>query len=133
MWKKIAIVGLYLVTGFILGSSISIVYATRTMAQAMFMFQETEIFELEEAAEQAYHNQPNEVAVWALENYINALNRLKEQRSSAKVENLYIFPSTAQSSLLAHARLGKLYKKMNELEKSKYHFEQAISYSDLAG
>lgn len=80
-----------------------------------------------EAAEDAYYNQPKEVAVWALENYIKTLNELKKERSHAEAENPYFILSPDTDLVFAHARLGKLYKQMGNDEKSRHHFDQAIS------
>ena len=75
---------------------------------------------------EAYHNQPNQVAVWALESYINTLNRLIEERSHANVENPYAFLTPIDSLVIAHTRIGQLCKKMGDVEKSKYHLQQAM-------
>jgi hypothetical protein len=84
---------------------------------------------MEEASVDAYYNQPAEVAVWALENYISTLNRLKEERASFEVENPYFLLRPDPSIVFSHARLGQLYKKLNNTGKHKYHFEQAMSKS----
>ena len=124
--KTIGFAILFLVIGLAAGFIITVAFFGPKTAQVMFMLQEKEIFELEEATEKAYYNQPNEVAIWALENYIKTLNRLKEERSSAEVENPYFILSPAQSLVLTHTRLGQLYKKMGYVEKSKHNFEQAM-------
>jgi tetratricopeptide (TPR) repeat protein len=129
MWKKIGLIVLCLVVGCILGAILSMAYSGHKLATGMFMLQEKEIFEMGEAVEEAYYSQPNEVAVWALENYIKILNELKEERSPAKVENPYFILSPDTDLAFAHTRLGKLYKQMGNDEKSRYHFEQAISCS----
>ena len=127
--KKIIIFTLLgFVIGLAVGCIITMAFLGHKMASAMFMLQEKEIFEMEEATVQAYYNQPNEVAIWALENYIKTLNRLKEERSSAEVENPYFILSPVQSLTFAHTRLGQLYKKTDNIEKSKYHFKQAMSH-----
>lgn len=132
MWKKIGLIVLCLVIGCILGGVLSMAYMGHNLAKGMFMLQEKEIFEMGEAAEDAYYSQPNEVAVWALESYIKTLNKVKEERSPAGIENPYfIFLSPDKDLVFAHARLGKLYKQMGNDEKSRYHFEQAISCSKL--
>ena len=128
MRKTIILVLIALVIGFAAGYVMAMAFYGYKIASGMFMLQEKEIFEMEEAALQAYHNQPNEVAIWALENYINTLNRVKEERSSAGVENPYFILSPIQSLAFSHARIGQLYKKMGNVEKSKYHFEQAMSH-----
>ena len=127
MRKNIIFTLLGFVIGLAVGFIITVAFFGSKTAQAMFMLQEKEICEMEDAAVQAYHNQPNEVAIWALENYIKTLNRLKEERSSAEVENPYFILSPAQSLVLTHTRLGQLYKKMGYVEKSKHNFEQAMS------
>lgn len=127
MRKTIIFTLLGFVIGIALGCIITMVFEGYKIASGMFMLQEKEIFEMEEAAIQAYYNEPNEVAAWALENYIKTLNKLKEERSSAEVENPYFILSPAQSLVFTHARLGQLYKKMGYVEKSKHNFEQAMS------
>lgn len=129
MWKKIGLIVLCLVIGCVLGVVLNTAYLGHKVARAMFLLQEKEIFKIGEAAEDAYYNQPNEVAVWALENYVKTLNDLKEERGHAGVENPYIILSPDTDLVFAHARLGKLYKQMGNAEKSEYHFKQAISLS----
>lgn len=129
MWKKIGLVVLYLVIGCALGGILSMAYSGHTLATSMFMLQEKEIYKMGEAAEEAYYNQPNEVVVWALASYIKVLNELKEERSHAEVENPYFILSPDTDLVFAHARLGRLYKQMGSAEKSRYHFEKAISHS----
>jgi hypothetical protein len=94
----------------------------------MFMLQEKEIFNQGQAAEDAYYNEPNEVAVWALTTYIKTLDELKKERSPARVKNPYFILAPDIDLFLAHARLGKIYKQIGKAEESKYHFEQAITY-----
>lgn len=127
MWKKIGLAVLCLVTGCVLGGILSMAYYGHKLATGMFMLQEKEIFKMGEAAVEAYYNQPNEVAVWALVSYITRLNELKEERSHAEVENPYFILSPDTDLVFAHARVGKLYKQMGNAEKSRYHFEQAMS------
>ncbi len=128
MWKKIGLVALGIVIGCVLGVFLSMAYMGRTLATGMFFLQEKELVNIGEAAEDAYYNEPNEVAVWALENYIKTLNNLKEERKSINVKNPYFILSPDTDLLFAHARLGKIYKQLGNDEKSQYHLEQAISY-----
>jgi hypothetical protein len=135
VWKKIGSVVLCLVIGCILGAIPSIVYLGHKvpkLATMMFMLQEKEISQMGIAAEDAYYNQPNEVAVWALESYIKTLNNLKQERSLTRIKNPYFILTPDTDLVFAHARLGKLYKQMGDAEKSQYHFEQAISHSKYA-
>jgi tetratricopeptide (TPR) repeat protein len=129
MWKKTGLVILGIVIGCVLGVFLSMAYMGHTMATGMFALQEKEIFNIGEAAENAYYNEPNEVAAWALENYIKTLNELKEERKSAEVKNPYFTLAPDIDLLFAHARLGKIYKQLGNDEKARYHFEQALSYS----
>ncbi len=129
MWKKIGLLALCLAIGFVLGVILTLAYSGHKLATGMFMLQEKEIFKVGEVAEDAYYNQPNEVAIWALESYIKTLNEVKEERSHAGVENPYFILSPDIDLVFAHARLGKLYKQMSNAEKSRYHFEQAMSHS----
>lgn len=131
-WKKVGLVGLCLMVGFVLGYIYTLAWKMPSMAKMTFMLQEKEIVEHEEAVVQAYYDQPNDVAVWALVDYINTLNKLKKERGSTGVENPYFLINPDSSLVLAHTRLGQLYKKMDNHEKSGYHFEQAFSYSKLA-
>ena len=128
MKKTIIFTLLGFVIGLALGYIITMAFTGYKIASVMFILQEGEIIEMEEVAVQAYYNEPNEVAVWALENYIKTLNRLKEERSSAEFENLYIILIPSQSLMFSHARLGQLYKKLGNVEKSRYNFERAMSY-----
>jgi hypothetical protein len=98
-----------------------------SVATFMLSSQEMEIIEFENSAVDAYYNEPTEAAVWALETYIGTLNRLKEERSSGGGENPYLFLRPDDALMCSHARLGQLYKKLDNSEKSKYHFEQAMS------
>jgi hypothetical protein len=126
MWK-ITQMSLCLVAGFALGYIVSMANSGHKVAQGMFLLQEMEVIHMQEAAMQAYFNESNEVAVWALENCVETLNRLTDERSPADVENPFIMLVPDQFFVLSHARLGLLYKKMGEVEKSKYNFDQAIS------
>ncbi len=129
MWKKVVLVILYFAIGCISGGILSMAYLGHNLAKGMFMLQEKEIFEMGEAAEDAYYNQPSEVAVWALENYIKTLNKIKEERGHAGLENPYVILDPDTDLVFAHARLGKLYRQMGNAERSEYNFKQAISCS----
>ena len=132
MWKKIGLIVLCLAIGCILGVILNMAYFGHKLATGMFMLQEKEICEMGGTAVDAYYNQPNEVAVWVLESYIKTLNKVKQERSLTRVENPYFILSPDTDLVFAHARLGKLYKQMGNAEKSRYHFEQAISHSKHA-
>ncbi len=126
--KKIIIFTLLgVVIGFAVGWFGAMAHLGHNLAAFMVTSQEREIIEFENSAVDAYYNQPTEAATWALETYIATLNRVKEERASAEVEGPYFFLRPDDSLISSHARLGQLYKKLNNTEKSKYHFEQAMS------
>jgi tetratricopeptide (TPR) repeat protein len=129
MWKKIGLVILGLVIGFVFGFILSMAYSGYTLATGMVFFQGKEIIDMGQAAEDAYYNEPNEAAVWALTKYIEILNETKEWQSSAKVKKSPFYIDPNHAFFLSHARLGKIYKRMGKTEESRYHFEQAITHS----
>ena len=131
MWKRIGLIVISLLVGCGLGVVLTMIYAGHTLAAGMFLLQDREMCSMGAAAENAYYNEPNEVAVWAMSNYIKTLSRIKEERMSAEVENHYFVLSPVTDLVYAHMRLGNLYKKMGNTEKSRYHFEQAISLSKI--
>jgi len=130
MWKKIGLVVLGIVIGFVSGFILSMAYSGHTMATGMIFFQEKEIVDMGQAAEDAYYNEPNEVAAWALTTYIKTFNELEKERLPAKVKKPYFMLAPHMDLFLAHARLGKIYKQMGKAEESRYHFEQAIIYKN---
>ena len=101
--------------------------------QSGFRYEEMEIGIMEETAQKAYHNQPAATAIWALENFICVLNRVKSERAPSESENPYFILIPNQSLILAHTRLALLYEKMNDYTKSTYHFERAMTNSKNAG
>ena len=126
--KKIII---FTLLGVVIGFAIGWFGASAHFGHSLVMFmltsQEREIIEFGNSAVDAYYNHPTETATWALETHIATLNRVKQERASAEVENPYFFLLPDDSLISSHARLGQLYKKLNNAEKSKYHFEQAMS------
>jgi len=130
MKKTIIFSLLALVIGIVTGLVGGIAYFGPGMARSMFMFQEAEVVRFEEAAVDAYHNQPTEVAIWALEYNINTMNMFKEQRASADTEDPYVLLTPDISLVFSHARLSQLYKKLNNEDKYKYHVEKAIAINN---
>ena len=131
MKKYIIPVVLSLLIGSGLGYLLSMAHYGHVIAKGMFMLQEKEIAEMEKSVHKAYLDKPIAVGIWALENYINTLNRIIEERSSShsKVKSPYFILSPETDLMLAHGRLALLYKKNNKTEKFKYHFGQALSQS----
>jgi hypothetical protein len=118
---------LALVIGITTGLVGGMAYFGHGMASFMVMVQESGIIEFEEAAVDAYRNQPTEVAIWALEHNINSINEIKDQRASADVEDPYILLTPDISLVFSHGRLSQLYKKMNNEDKHKYHLDKAMA------
>lgn len=126
MKKTITLISVGVVFGVVAGYFGGMVLYRHSVATFMLSSQEMEIIEFEDCAVDAYYNEPTEAAVWAMETFIGTLNRLKEERSSSGGEN-YLFLRPDESLMCSHARLGQLYKKLNNSEKSTYHFEQAMA------
>jgi hypothetical protein len=129
MWKKIGHIILGAVVGFILGWFSNMAYSGYHMAKAMFMFQEYEIFNQQESAEDAYFHQSPEVAVWALEHYCTAVEKVMEQRGPAVDTESFVLLSPEYDLTFAHTRLGKLYGQLGNADKSQYHFDQALTHA----
>lgn len=108
MKKTIILSSFPLIIGIGIGFFGFMAYYGSGLAKSMFMFQEMEVIEFEEAAVDAYHNQPPEVAIWALEYNVNSMNTIKEQRASADVENPYILLTPDISLVFSHGRLSQL-------------------------
>lgn len=79
MKKTIILTLLGFVIGLAIGCIATMAFLGHKLASSMFVLQEKKIFEMEEASVKAYYDQPAEVAIWALENYISTLNKLKEE------------------------------------------------------
>lgn len=92
-----------------------------------------EIWALHRTAEEAYYNEPNEEAIPALNSSLLALESIRKSIASKNYTN---FDFVAQTNsycysmmALEQAMIGNLYKKLGDSDKSKYHFDQAISLS----
>ena len=124
---------LFTVVGFVVGLAFgclgAMAYYGYSTATFMLTSQEKEIIRFEWSAEDAYYNQPTEVAIWALENLVSTLNSFKEERPFTEVEVPYFLLRPDHSLVFSHARLGQLYKKLDNTEKYKYHFDLAMSLS----
>ena len=129
MKKTIIFTLLAIVIGCIIGFIGAMAYCGPGVATMMFTLQEMEISEFENSAVNAYYNQPAEVAIWALEKHICTLNRVKGERSSAKVENPFFMLTPNLSLVFAHGRIANLYKKLNNPKKYKFHFDKAMAIS----
>ena len=129
MKKNIAIFTGGLVIGIVLSAIIVLSYIMPRNASSMFMLQEQEIVKQGEEAYKAYLHEETPVSIWALERYVDALNRIIEERTSADVDDPYFMLHPEIDLVLAHGRLGILYRGDDNIEKSQYHFNQALSYA----
>jgi len=130
MKKNIVIFVLGLILGVVFSAAIAILYYTPKLASSMFMLQEKEIVMQGETSYEAYLNDKPSIAIWAIRKHIDSLNRVKEELSSAETDNRYFMLSPDVDLFFAHGRLGILYKKIGNDEKSKFHFKQAISHKN---
>ncbi len=96
------------------------------VAVNILMVQEMEIFQFGQIAEDAYFNQTHEIAIWSLEKYIDVLNRIKRERSSMKKERPFWMLAPDAELQISHTRLALIYKKMDNLEKFKFHIKKGI-------
>jgi hypothetical protein len=122
----------FTITGLVIGIGLGIIgsmaYLGRELARGMFMLHDMELVMNENSAIQAYLNESPEVGIWALENYIKAMNRVIKER---KVDNNkpYFFMIEPEPTLrFAHVRLALLYEKTGNDSKRKENFEKAFEY-----
>jgi hypothetical protein len=128
--KTIAFTIIGLIIGIGLGIIGTMAYSGQELATGMFMLQDMELMMNENSAIQAYLNESPEVGIWALENYIKAINRVIKER---KVDNNkpYFFIIKSEPTLrFAHVRLALLYEKTGNDSKRKENFEKAFEYCD---
>jgi len=128
--KIIGFTLLGLVIGIVLGCIFTMAYMGPTCAKGMFMLQEAELIRSEDAAIQAYLNESPETGIWALENYINALNRVIKEREIRNNKHLFLMISTKVTLREAYVRLALLYGKIGNEAKRKENFEKAFEYCD---
>lgn len=132
--KTIVLTIIGLVIGLVIGIGLgyigSMAYLGHELARGMFMLHDMELVRNENSAIKAYLNETPEVGIWALENYIKAMNRVIKER---KVDNNkpYFFIIESEPTLrFAHVRLALLYEKTGNDLKRKENFEKAFEYCD---
>ena len=128
--KTIAFTILGLLIGIGLGSIFTMVYLGRELSGAMFLYHEAELFRNEDAAIQAYLNESPEVGIWALENYIKAMNRVIKERKVDNNKQFFVMIEPEPTLRYAHVRLALLYEKTGNKLKRKENFEKAFEYCD---
>lgn len=124
MWKKILLIAGCVIAGLIVGFLAAIMIVVPNMSKAMFMMQEKEIFELGEAAQNAYLNEPNEVALWAMTTYLKRLDNLATERNIGEDKPVYCFLNPVDR-VIANARIWNLYYRIGEKDKAQEHFRLA--------
>ena len=130
MKKTIAFTIIGLLIGIGLGCIFTMVYLGHKLAIGMFMLQETELIRNKDDAIQAYLNESPEVGIWALENYINTINRVIKEREIENNKHFFVMISPEPTLRYAHVRLALLYEKTGNDLKRKENFEKAFEYCD---
>ena len=110
----------------------TLAYYGHDITNAVFLLQEEEIVKMEEAAHAAYIEEPPAVAVWALENYVDTVERLKQEREAGRSDNPYLVLTPDASLVMAHARLALLHHNLRDETKSDYHLEEAMAHNRRA-
>ena len=128
--KTIAFTITGLVIGIGLGSIGSIAYLGRELATDMFMLHDAELIRTEDAAIKAYLNESPEIGIWALENYINTMNRVFKEREIEDNQHVFVLLKPKTTLRYAHVRLALLYEKTGNDLKRKENFEKAFEYCD---
>ena len=128
--KTIAFTIIGLVIGIGFGITGTMAYLGRELATGMFMLQDAELIRNEDSAIQAYLNESPDVGIWALENYIKAMNRVIKERKVDNNKQYFFMIETEPTLRYAHVRLALLYEKTGNDLKRKENFEKAFEYCD---
>jgi len=128
MKKIVGFTFLGLVIGIILGNIFTMAYYGHKIAKGMFMLQEVELIRNEDVAIQAYLNESPEIGIWALENYIDAINWFIKEREVENNKHLFLMISPKVTLKYAYVRLALLYEKIGNDLKRKENFEKAFEY-----
>jgi hypothetical protein len=124
----------FTITGLVIGIGLGIIgsmaYLGRELARGMFMLHDMELVRNENSAIQAYLNESPEVGIWALENYIKAINRVIKEREIEDNQQAFFIVQPKVTLRYAHVRLALLYEKTGNDSKRKENFEKAFEYCD---
>jgi len=126
--KIISFTFLGLVLGIIVGVIATVFFIVPDMVKSMFMLQEYEFIRNEDTAIEAYLNEPPEIGIWALQNYINSINQALNDRGLEKAHASFFLISPKNSLGFAHARLALLYEKKGDELKKDEHTSKAFEY-----
>jgi hypothetical protein len=125
MWKKIFLITFCVAGGLVLGVAIGKEFPTAKFFRTMFFMQEKEIYDLGQAAQNAYFYEPNEVAIWAMTTYLKRLDNVEKERNIARRDYAVLSRLDKEIALV---RLGRLYTMVGEPNKAQEQFNLAIQY-----
>jgi hypothetical protein len=126
MLKKILLIAVFCVTGFLIGGIVNTAIVSRNMSKGLLTFtsSEMEVCTLGKAANEAYFEEPNEAAVKALRAYLQSLDGLMAEQNVGESKRGYFLLSSVDG-VMARARLGNLYYRMGQKDKAQEHFRLA--------
>ena len=134
MLKKILFALIFIVVGGVLGGIGATTYSGYYFVRGMFMLQDNDIIRMEIAATDAYFNESPEVAIWAMERYLDFFNEVVEQRITAiettKDRSKDFFIVTPGERWISYVRLALLYEKTGNDAKAAQCFQAA---ADIKG
>jgi hypothetical protein len=115
-----------LIGGLVVGAFCGVLYTTKQFAETLALLKETELSESGERAFQAYQNETNSVAIYALTQDINTLQDAKELGNNP----FFATPTEIQRRLMVnHARLAKLFAESGQTNASMAHIAEALKYA----
>jgi len=121
MLKKIVFAFVFIVIGALIGGVGVMAAMGHHMSRGMLMLQEWDLIKIQDAAEDAYKNQPPEVGIWALNFYLDFFDGIIEQRIDAvgdedyKDEDVFLF-SYPGDKWLSYVQLAVLYDRLGDTE-----------------
>jgi hypothetical protein len=132
MLKNIGLVISGLLVGIVIGCIVTMAYGGCVLSRGMFLLQDGDIIQLEEAATEAYLHQSPEVGIWAIENYLSFFDSVIERRTVAiadeqgeSTDDVFIL-ATPKLRWISYARLALLYEKTGKLTKRDDCFQKAV-------
>ena len=137
--KTIIITGsIALIVGGIIGSILNFYFGLYHMKEAIELmthmepemkYAECSVFHTERAYGAYRHEDPT-IGIWAIEGTIKEYNEILSKQENFGF--VYDDRSVPTDLMLFHARLAKLYAKINDTEKNQYHLEQSMHYAKQA-
>lgn len=135
MLKKLGLVALGLVVGLLIGGVGVMAHYGYSLARGMFMLQETDLVRAEESATRAYLNEPPEVGIWALEDYMAFFEEVIAHRMTAveeeqDAERDVFLMARPEMRWVSYTRLALLYEKAGNEAKRDEAFQKAAAIFD---